>query len=212
MIWTTALLVGSALFTADPTAWVTEPNTRAPFAASIEIAGQTLYLTGADYRRALGRDAYALAHYASAEARDAIADLPDNERLDYLAAHPGPKAVILHGVYSSIPARGIRWSWRKSFRRVDAYDASAKSFIDLFDASFKRDSRLEFIALGEGAVRIVLDGRTLGEWQDATLANALWAICLGKEADLENRNNLTRTDHLVPTETPAFAVAQGAGK
>jgi hypothetical protein len=212
MIALTAVLVTSTFFTANAALWVAEPNTRAPFAASIEVDGETLHLTGADYRRALGRDAYALAHYASAEARDAMAGLPENERLDFLTAHSGPKAVILHGVYSSIPARGIRWSWRKSFRRIDAYDDTAKSFIDLFDSSFKRDSRLEFIAAGDGAVRIVLDGRTLGEWQNDSLANALWAICLGKEADLENRDNLTRTDHLVPAEAPAFAVAQGAGK
>lgn len=166
-------------------ATVTEPNTQVTFDATMAVGEETLHLTGVDRRRALGRDAYAVAHY--------IAELPEIEasgeaRLSQYIDTPAHKVLVFHGVYKSVPAHGIRLSWKKHFKDLDM--TPREDFIDAFKAPFARGERLYFIASPDGRLEARHDDKIIGQWEDPALVRALWAMCLGPTTEIVDRTKL----------------------
>lgn len=174
------------LFAIASTATVTESNTGVAFDMAMEVGAHTLHLTGVDRRRALGRDAYAVAHYMAEIPLDPHTDA--DARLNKYIEAPKHKVLIFHGVYKSVPAHGIRHSWRKHFSdlSVPPHD----DFVNAFQAPFARGERLYFIANPEGRLEVRHDDRVLGEWNDPALVRALWAMCLGSTSELVDRRKL----------------------
>lgn len=167
------------------TATVTEPNTQVTFDTTMLVGDQTLQLTGVDRRRALGRDAYAVAHYfvgMPEEAQD-----PDAQLARYIDT-PAHKILIFHGVYKSVPAHGIRHSWKKHFK--DLGMTPREDFIEAFQAPFARGERLYFIASPEGRLEVRHDDKIVGQWDEPALVRALWAMCLGPTTEIVDRTKL----------------------
>ena len=167
------------------TATVTEPNTQVTFDATMVVGDQTLQLTGVDRRRALGRDAYAVAHYIAGIPE--TAQDPDARLARYIDA-PANKVLIFHGVYKSVPAHGIRLSWKKHFKDLDM--TPREDFIEAFQAPFARGERLYFIASPEGGLEARHDDKIIGQWNDPALVRALWAMCLGPTTEIVDRKRL----------------------
>lgn len=170
-------------------ATVTEPNTQVTFDATMVVGDQTLQLTGIDRRRALGRDAYAVAHY--------IAGMPEaaqepDARLTHYIDTPAHKVLIFHGVYKSVPAHGIRHSWKKHFKELDM--KPREDFVDAFQAPFARGERLYFIASPEGRLEVRHDDTVIGQWEDPALVHALWTMCLGPSTEIVDRMKLAALD------------------
>ena len=168
------------------TTTLAEPNTGVTFDTTMAVGGQTLHLTGIDRRRALGLDAYAVAHY--------IAGVPDaaegriEEQLSQYIETPAHKALIFHGVYKSVPAHGIRHSWKKHFKDLGV--PSREDFVEAFQSPFARGERLYFIASPEGTLEVRHDDKVIGQWEDPTLVHALWAMCLGPTTEIVDRMKL----------------------
>jgi hypothetical protein len=182
------------------TATVTEPNTQVTFDTTMVVGEQTLKLTGVDRRRALGRDAYAVAHY--------IAGMPEaaqaaDARLTKYIDDPAHKVLIFHGVYKSVPAHGIRHSWKKHFKDLDM--KPREDFLDAFQAPFARGERLYFIASPEGRLEVRHDDKIIGQWEDPNLVRALWAMCLGPTTEIVDRMKLASrnpaTEEIAARET-----------
>ena len=167
-------------------ATVTEPNTGVTFDTSMQVGEHNLRLTGVDRRRALGRDAYAVAHYVWNMHPDALPE--PGEQLDSYIEARTHKVLVFHGVYKSVPAHGIRHSWKKHFKDlgVPPHD----DFIEAFQAPFRRGDRLYFIASPEGRLEVRHDDRLLGAWNDPALVRALWAMCLGPTTEIVDRREL----------------------
>lgn len=164
---------------------LTEPNTNVIFDRTMALGEQTLHLTGVDRRRALGRDAYAVAHY--------IEGMPEtvhdaDARLARYIDTPAHKVLIFHGVYKSVPAHGIRHSWKKHFKDLDM--TPREDFIEAFQAPFARGERLYFIASPEGGLEARHDDNIIGQWNDPALVRALWAMCLGPTTEIVDRMKL----------------------
>lgn len=172
---------------------IVEPNTGVAFDPVFALEGKELVLTGTDRRRALGRDAYAVAHYIDPGAFPAEGEAAS--RLDECIAAGADKVMIFHGVYPSVPAHGIRHSWKKHFRDLGV--ESREDFIDAFTEPFKKNQRLYFIARASGELEVRHDACLIGEWKDPELVRALWAMCLGPTTEIVNRENLAA---LRPTE------------
>jgi hypothetical protein len=166
-------------------ATVTEPNTQVTFDATMVVGDQTLQLTGVDRRRALGRDAYAVAHYIVGTPEEAPG--PD-ARLTHYIDTPAHKVLIFHGVYKSVPAHGIRHSWKKHFK--DLGMTPREDFIEAFQSPFARGERLYFIASPDGRLEVRHDDKIIGQWNDPTLVRALWAMCLGPTTEIVDRMKL----------------------
>ncbi len=181
-------------------ATVTEPNTQVTFDATMMVGEQTLQLTGVDRRRALGRDAYSVAHYI-AGMPDAAQD-PDARLARYIDT-PAHKVLIFHGVYKSVPAHGIRHSWKKHFKDLDM--KPREDFLDAFQAPFARGERLYFIASPEGRLEVRHDDKIIGQWNDPALVRALWAMCLGPTTEIVDRMKLASrnptTEEIAARET-----------
>lgn len=166
-------------------ATVTEPNTQVTFDATMVVGEQTLQLTGVDRRRALGRDAYAVAHYIVGKPEEAPG--PDARLARYIDT-PAHKVLIFHGVYKSVPAHGIRHSWKKHFK--DLGMTPREDFIEAFQSPFARGERLYFIASPDGRLEVRHDDKIIGQWNDPTLVRALWAMCLGPTSEIVDRTKL----------------------
>lgn len=179
-----ALLMALSSLLANTT--VVEPHTGVAFEPVFALADKNLVLTGVDRRRALGRDAYAVAHYIDGDA--APAEGKATARLDACIAASADKVMIFHGVYPSVPAHGIRHSWKKHFRDLDM--EPREDFVDAFTEPFKKDERLYFIARASGRLEVRHETRLLGEWDDPELVRALWSMCLGPTTEIVNRENL----------------------
>ena len=181
-------------------ATVTEPNTQVTFDATMMVGEQTLQLTGVDRRRALGRDAYAVAHYITGMP-EAVQN-PD-ERLARYIDTPAHKVLIFHGVYKSVPAHGIRHSWKKHFKDLDM--KPREDFVDAFQAPFARGERLYFIASPEGRLEARHDDKIIGQWNDPALVRALWAMSLGPTTEIVDRMKLASlnpaTEEIAARET-----------
>jgi len=176
-----------------------EPNTEQPVPAAIAVEGKELRLTGADLRRVMGKNAYALAHYAEDSA--AIPDDPA-AALEYLRNAAVPKALIFRGAHD-VPARGIRWSWGRSLSRVDYEGKFRSDFMDAF-VDFEVGGVLCLYTDGAGTLKAVQDGKPLGEWNEPELVRAVWDVALGEQAEVVERLNLARPDRLEPcTACPA---------
>jgi len=182
------------------TATVTEPNTQVTFDATMMIGEQTLQLTGVDRRRALGRDAYAVAHYIAGMPEEA--QHPDARLSQYIDT-PAHKVLIFHGVYKSVPAHGIRHSWKKHFKDLDM--KPREDFVDAFQAPFARGERLFFIASPDGRLQVRHDDTIIGQWEDPALVRALWAMCLGPTTEIVDRTKLASlnpaTEEIAARET-----------
>jgi hypothetical protein len=181
-------------------ATVTEPNTQVAFDATMAVGEETLHLTGVDRRRALGRDAYAVAHY--------IAGMPESAqdpdaRLNHYIDSSAHKVLVFHGVYKSVPAHGIRLSWKKHFKDLDM--TPREDFIDAFKEPFARGERLYFIASPEGGLVARHDDKIIGQWNDPALVRALWAMCLGPTTEIVDRMKLASlnptTEEIAARET-----------
>ena len=82
----------------------------------------------------------------------------------------------------------------------------AEAFVAAFQRDFAAGSELVLSVDGEGQLRAVQDGVTLGEWRNAELAEAVWRVALGERSELPNRINMARRDHLEKAESePAEA-------
>lgn len=173
------------LITLASAATVTEPNTQVTFDATMVVGDQTLRLTGVDRRRALGRDAYAVAHYIAGISETSETD---DERLTQFIDASAHKALVFHGVYKSVPAHGIRHSWKKHFK--DLGMTPREDFIEAFQSSFARGERLYFIASPEGRLEVRHDDTVIGQWEDPALVRALWAMCLGPTSEIVDRKGL----------------------
>ena len=86
------------------------------FERCLERDGVALALTGVDRRRALGMDAYAIAHYVDERALPVDAGLSPEDRLERYIDAPAYKLIVFHGVYRRVPPHGIRLSWKKHFK------------------------------------------------------------------------------------------------
>ncbi|MBI1319489.1 MAG: hypothetical protein GC168_11170 [Candidatus Hydrogenedens sp.] len=184
-----------------------EPATSEPLPEAIEAGGLELEITGADVRRVMGMNAYALGHYvcdSSAVPEDPAA------ALDYLCEAPLAKALVFRGTHA-IPARGIRWSWRKSLSRVDYEGEYRSSFVDAFSGDFEVGTVLCLYTDGKGGLKAVQDGKVLGEWNEPALVAAVWNVALGEDAEVVTRENLVARDRLEPcTACPADTAARYA--
>ena len=165
---------------------VLEAKTGVAFEPAFVLEGNKLVLTGVDRRRALGRDAYAVAHYIDEDA--APADGSATARLEVCIAARADKVLVFHGVYPSVPAHGIRHSWKKHFR--DLGMEPREDFMKAFTEPFRKDERLYFIARASGRLEVRHDTRLVGEWDDPELVGALWAMSLGPTAEIVNREGL----------------------
>jgi hypothetical protein len=181
-----------------------EPNTEQPVPAAIEVEGRELRLTGADLRRVMGKNAYALAHYAIEDT--AVPEDPA-AALEFLRNASVPKALIFRGAHD-VPARGIRWSWGRSLSRVDYKGTLRSDFIDAF-VDFEVGGVLCLYTDGAGTLKAVQDGKPLGEWNEPELVRAVWDVALGEEAEVVERLNLARPDRL---ETCAACPADTGAK
>jgi hypothetical protein len=177
------------LITLASAATVTEPNTQVTFDATMMVGEQTLQLTGVVRRRALGRDAYAVAHYIAG--MPGAVQNPDARLARYIDT-PAHKVLIFHGVYKSVPAHGIRHSWKKHFKDLDM--KPREDFVDAFQAPFARGERLYFIASPDGHLEVRHDDNIIGQWNDPTLVRALWAMCLGPTTEIVDRKRLAALD------------------
>ena len=187
-------------------ATVTEPNTSVEFSRTIKVGEFTMALTGVDRRRALGRDAYAVAHYISDFPAETLARAATYDRLDQYIDTPAHKVIIFHGVYKHVPANGIRHSWRKHFK--DLGIPPREDFVDAFQSPFARGERLYFIATPEGRLEVRQDVRVLGQWDDSVLVRALWAICLGPTTEMVDREKLAALN-ILSADTIAREPARG---
>lgn len=167
---------------------VAETHTGATFERVITLEGTELVLTGVDRRRAFGRDVYAVAHYAAPTNVQAAQDHDPATRIAHYSAAEAPKAIVFRGVYRSVPARGIRWSWENHFKRLDM--TPHEGFIEAFQAPFRRGERLYFFASGDGTLTVHHDATHLGTWDDPALVRAFWDMCLGPATEIENPANL----------------------
>lgn len=180
-----------------------EPKTEATFPRRIEASGTPLALTGADWRKALGKPAYALAHYID-PACDGERTAPEEELNAYIEADCA-KALVFRGTYN-VPARGIRWSWSRGLKRAGFGHPDGEAFVNAFQTDFKVGTELTLTAGPGGELKAVQDGETLGEWRNAELAEAVWRIALGEQSELQDRTNMARVDHLGAAESkPADA-------
>lgn len=191
----TLLVTGAA-------AAVVEPHTGVEFERRLERDGVDLALTGVDRRRALGMDAYAIAHYADERALPADAGLSPEERLERYIDTAAHKLIVFHGVYRRVPPHGIRLSWKKHFKDLGL--EPREDFIEAFDRPFSRGERLYFEADPEGCLTVRHGETLLGAWDDPELTRALWAMCLGPVSEVVARENL------VAREDAARDMAQSA--
>ena len=182
---------------------VTEPHTGTDFDTWLDVDGVELVLTGVDHRRVMGRDAYAVAHYATAKLAQAGEGLSPDERLTHYRNAPSGKAIVFRGVYRKVPARGIRWSWKQHFERLDV--PPHEEFIAAFDAPFRRGERLYFLATEDDRLTVYHDAEQLGTWEDAALVRAFWDMCLGPATEVETPRNLVTRD------VPDAALAKRSG-
>lgn len=185
---------------------VTEPNTAVEFERTMKVGEYTLALTGVDRRRALGRDAYAVAHYISDFSAETIAQAATYDRLDQYIDAPAHKMIIFHGVYKHVPANGIRHSWRKHFK--DLGIPPREDFVDAFQSPFARGERIYFIATPEGRLEVRQNDRVLGQWDDPVLVRALWAMCLGPTTEMVDREKLAALN-ILSADTIAREPARG---
>lgn len=177
---------------------VAEPNTAVTFDTTITLGEQMLNLTGVDRRRALGRDAYAVAHYIGAVPGERRVQSDAEGLLDQYINAATHKVLVFHGVYKNVPAHGIRHSWRKHFK--DLGIAPREDFVDVFQSPFIRGERLYFIANPDGHLEVRHGDRVLGQWDDPTLVRALWAMCLGPTTEIVERTKLASLQ-IPPQET-----------
>ena len=167
---------------------ITEPHTKVHFDARLEAAGVALALTGVDRRRALDRDAYAVAHYIATPDTGGLHERTAEDRLSAWIETPAHKLLIFEGVYKSVPAHGIRLSWKKHFKDLGLTPHA--EFVAAFQEPFQRGDRLYFQADPEGRLEVRHDDRLLGAWTDPALVRALWAMCLGPTTEIVARENL----------------------
>ena len=197
------MIIAAALCVLSASPFVVEPATGEPLPESIEVDGSTYGITGADVRRVIGKDAYALAHYLAGGV-----EVPGDsgQAVSFLAGAPVGKALLFRGTHA-IPARGIRWSWRKSLNRVDYDGALRNEFIDAFALRFEVGTVLLLITDGDERLRAIQDGQLLGEWREKALVRAVWDVALGQDAEVVNRLNMASRRHLTTCEECDAAIA-----
>ena len=189
-----ATLVLTALVAKADQANFVESNTGAEFPRQLTSGDRTLQLTGADRRRELGRNAYALAHYIGYETDSARTT---KQLLGEFSTTDQPKAILLKGVYSKVPARGIRWAWKRGLKRAGFTDTkSRKDFVGRFKRAFLLGDELLFDATDPNRLVVTLNDELFGEWENPALVRAIWTMCVGENADLENPSNLANPDLL----------------
>lgn len=171
------------------TASITEPSTGVAFETTLTVSNQSLALTGTGVRRALGQNAYAVAHYIATAGEERLAPPATVERLDQFINASAYKAIVFHGVYKSVPAQGIRHSWRKHFKELG--EKPREDFIETFKSPFARGERLQFLATPEGHLEVRHDGRLIGQWTDASLVDSVWRMCLGPTTEIVDRTQLS---------------------
>ena len=165
-----------------------EPSTQIPFDKNIILNENTLHLTGADRRRELGKDVYAIAHYSE---KPINKELSAEQQLNQLIHSSSSKALILKGVNTKIPARGIRWAWNKGLKDVGySNKKTKKNFVGVFNKSFTKGDEIIFESTTTASLKVYINTKLIGEWQDPLLQKAIWEICLNEKSDLVNRKNL----------------------
>lgn len=181
---------------------VTEPATGKEFPAFVTVGDRAIPITGADYRSVSGVVVYAIAHYGAADASPTT-DTPGAEARWHWVETPAPKAFLLRGT-RDVPARGIRYSWRTSLKRVGYDGPHADAFTNAFRKDFTADSELLLSADRDGRLRVEQDGELLGAWDDPRLVQAVWEVSLGRHSEVRQPERLVSRAHLgLPPSTSA---------
>ncbi len=144
------------------------------FPDRIESAGTPLLLNGAGLRRKFFFKVYAAALYLPHRRHDATA---------ILASDP-PWRVDMHIIHSEISAAKINRAWREGFEKNQdaATLARLAPRLERFQRLFpdlREGNRLVIEHRPGQGVRVMLDGRLLGEIEGDDFARALLAVWLG---------------------------------
>jgi len=165
-----------------------EPSTKIAFENTIRLSKSKLHLTGVDRRKEWGKEVYAIAHYSETSVGK---ELSAEKKLDQFINANSPKAIVLKGVNTKIPARGIRWAWNKGLKDVGyTNNQTRKDFVNAFNKSFAKGDEIIFDSTTQISLKVYLNSKLLGEWDDPLLQKAIWEICLNENSDLVDRKNL----------------------
>jgi hypothetical protein len=192
LIRNTLLILCCSFPTHANTATYTEPSTKISFDHTIKLNENELQLTGADRRKEWGKEVYAIAHYSQAPLDK---NLSAEENINLIIDSDSPKAIILKGGETKIPARGIRWAWNKGLKDVGyTNQENKKTFVKAFKKSFSKGDEIIFDATTNESFKVFLNTKLIGEWTDPLLQRAIWEICLNEKSDLVERKNLVVRD------------------
>lgn len=188
-------------------ALVTEPATGKDFPPAVRVGNDVVPITGADYRSVSGVMVYAIAHYGAVDATPSPVT-PSAEARWHWVESQAPKAFMLRGT-RDVPARGIRYSWRTSLKKVGYKGTNDDTFTNAFRKDFSAESELLISADGEGCLRVEQDGELLGQWEDPELVQAVWAVSLGRHSEVRHPERLVTREHL---GHPPLAAAELKGE
>ena len=136
----------------------------------------------------MGERVYALAHYSETPLDKTLSA---EEQINQFIDSDSPKAIILKGGKTKIPARGIRWAWNKGLKDVGyTNQENKKTFVNAFTKSFSKGDEIIFDATSDESFKVRLNSKLIGEWKDPLLQKAIWEICLNEKSDLVDRKNL----------------------
>lgn len=167
---------------------VREPETETDFPMQLTVEGESLACTGTAVRQVYGFDVYALAHYADpadapkqgATAKEALAHWIDSSH---------SKAMKIHFVYSA-DKQNMRERAAKALATAGYDKEKADKFLAVFARDYPSGSEVMLLAKEGGTLKVVVDGKDEGTWQDAELIRALWSSWLGEASVLKKREGL----------------------
>jgi len=167
---------------------VVEPETETAFPEEVTAGSVTLRCTGTAARQVYGIDVYALAHYAD-PAGGPKEGATAEEALAHWIGSPDAKAMRIHFVYSA-DEQNMRERAQKALDKAGYDKEKAAKFLAVFARDYPSGSEVMLLAEAGGTLKVVVDGKDEGAWQDAALIRALWVSWLGEESVLKERLGL----------------------
>jgi hypothetical protein len=188
-----ALLAGCcAAATAES---VVEATTKTAFDATLSLGDTALACTGVGLRRVYGMSIYAIAHYGD-PADAAPGGATPEERLAHWIAAGGKKALVIRFVFHA-DQHNLRVFAASALDEAGYTGKAREELLDAFARDYAPGSEARLLADGK-RLRVDIDGKTGGTWEDGDLVRALWQCWLGEKSVLESRAALVARDMPTP--------------
>lgn len=171
---------------------VLEKETGTSFPATLTVGATDLTCTGTAVRQVYGFDVYALAHYGDPSAAPDAAASPEDKLAHWInASHT--KAMRIHFVFSA-DKQNMRERAQKALDAAGYPADKRDKFLDVFARDYPSGSEVMLLAEGARTLKVVMNGKDEGAWDDAELVRALWNSWLGEDSVLKKREGLVSRD------------------